>query len=138
MLDMYPYAIDVPDEAYLRAFKQIAETKGAVEFDQGMMLRAASRGHVKGFQWLHGQGLAVTAEAAMWAAGSNKVEILKAIHAIDSLLVCTVEIANKGANSLHDLWKYDVLDWMWKTCKILPDDLSSSNVKEWVEERKQK
>jgi hypothetical protein len=135
--DMYPYGSDVPDEAYLRALKQIAETKGRAVVDQGMMQVAARRGHVRVFQWLHEQGRPVTAEAAMWAAGSNKVKILKAIHAIDPLLVCTVEIANAAVGS-SKVWKYNVLDWMHKTCKILPDDLRSNDVKEWVEERQQK
>jgi hypothetical protein len=137
MLGMYPYAIDVPDEVYLRAFKTIAETNGRAVVDQGMMLLAVQFGHVKVFQWLREQGLAITAEVAMEAARLHKIEILKVIHTINSSLVCTVGIANKVVG-FYDLWNLDVLDWMWKTCKILPTDLKYNDVKEWVEERQQK
>jgi hypothetical protein len=134
--DMYSYGIDVLEEVYLRAFKQIAETKGRAVFDQEMMLDAAIRGHVKVFQWLHEQGLAITAEVANLAAQWSKVEILKAIHTTNSSLVCTVEIAN-AAVMFPNMWKFNVLDWMHKTCEILPTDLSFIEVEEWVEERSQ-
>jgi hypothetical protein len=135
--DIYPFDSDVPEEACLRALKQIAETKGRVVVDEKMMPRAARRGHVKVFQWLREQGLAITAEVARVAVIYLKVEILKAIHAIDPSLVCTVKIANEAANS-HVVWKFNALDWMHKTCKILPTDLDDKDVKEWVEERQQK
>jgi hypothetical protein len=141
--DMYSIGIAVPDEAYLRVLEQIAKAKAEAEandravVDQVIMLNAAERGHVKVFQWLHKQRLAVTAEVAMWAARLHKVEILKAIHAIDDKsLVCTVEIANAAATS-SGVWNLDVLDWMWKTCKKLPTELRDKDVKKWVEERKQ-
>jgi hypothetical protein len=135
--DMYFYNSNVPEEAYIRAFEMIAKANGCAVVDQEMMLRAADQGHVKVFQWLHEQGVTITEEVAMEAANQCKVEILKAIHAINPSLVCTVEIANAAANG-HGVWKFNVLDWMHKTCKILPTNLDDKDVKEWVEERQQK
>jgi hypothetical protein len=134
--DMYPYGSDVPEEACLRAFKKIAKANNRVVVDEKMMLHAAEFGHVKVFQWLREQGLAITAEVAMKAADRCKVEILKAIHAINPLLVCTVHVANAAARG-RNMWKFNVLDWMHKTCKILPTDLRNKDVKKWVEERRQ-
>jgi hypothetical protein len=135
---MYSSDIYVPEEAYLRAFKTIAQTKGRAVGNQEVMLDAARRGQVRVFQWLYEQRLAITAEAAMCAADWKKVEILKAIHAINPSLVCTVEIANKAVGGWDSTWKFNVLDWMHKTCKILPTNLDDKDVKEWVEERQQK
>jgi hypothetical protein len=135
--DMYSYGSDVPEETCLRTFETIAMANDRVVFDENAMLLAARFGHVKVFQWLHEQGLAITEEVATWAVIYGKVEILKAIHAINSSLVCTVDIANAAA-SCYGMWKFNVLDWMHKTCKILPTDLADKDVKEWVEERQQK
>jgi hypothetical protein len=134
--DMYFYNSNVPEEAHIRAFEMIAKANGCAVVDEKMMLHAADQGHVKVFQWLHKKGLAVTAEVVSNAAKWTKVEILKAIHAIDPSLVCTVEIAN-AAVMFPNMWKFNVLDWMHKTCEILPTDLSFIEVEEWVEERSQ-
>jgi hypothetical protein len=135
--DMYFYNSNVPEEAYIRAFEMIAKANGCAVVDQEMMLHAARLGHVKVFQWLREQGLAITTRVTMGAAFRCKVEILKATHAIDPLLVCTVDVANAAVKFI-EIWKFNVLDWMHKTCKILPTDLSNKKVKEWVEERQQK
>jgi hypothetical protein len=137
MSDVYFYDSDVPEETCLRTFETIAMANDRVVFDENAMLLAAGRGYVKVFQWLREQGLAITAEVVTWAANQCNVEILKAIHAIDPSLVCTVEIAN-AAVMFSNMWKFNVLDWMHKTCKIFPDDLRSNDVKQWVEERQQK
>jgi hypothetical protein len=137
MSDIYLHGSDVPEEACLRALKQIAEANNRVVFTRKMMLLAVELGHVKVFQWLHEQGLAIPAEVVSNATYQCKVEILKAIHAIDPLLVCTVGVANIPARG-RNMWKFNVLDWMDKTCKILPTDLYYDDVKEWVEERQQK
>jgi hypothetical protein len=135
--DMYSYGRYMPEETCLGAFKQIAEANNCVLLSQWMMMHAAELGHVKVFQWLHEQELDINADFVKLVAQQSKVEILKAIHAMNPSLVCTVEIANAAANS-HSLWKYDVLDWMHKTCKILPTNLDDKKVKKWVEERQQK
>jgi hypothetical protein len=83
---------------------------------------AAISGHVQTFEWLCKQGPPITADIVDAAASENQIEILKAIYAINSSLVCTVRIANLLAGH-PTVWTQNHLAWMRDTCKIRPTEL---------------
>jgi hypothetical protein len=136
--DAYLEVHDVPEEAHLKALKWIAE-KGTTKVDSSMMIEAATEGHVQIFLWLYRQGLPITKYVVETAAEYGRVGILKAVSKIDSSLVHTMEIANLAAVDWgFRMRAFDVLYWMWKMFKILPNKLEDDDVKEWVEYELQK
>jgi hypothetical protein len=116
LTDIYSSPKPASDEAYVRAFTWIA-SKGTVEIDPAMMLRAVRLGHVLVFQWLYKKGLIITADVVKLAAMLGKRKILKAMYAIDQLLVCTAEIANVVETSNRVVWRCNILEWMRKKCQ---------------------
>ncbi|PJF20006.1 hypothetical protein PSACC_00147 [Paramicrosporidium saccamoebae] len=134
--DIYQQVDYSQEETYLEALGWMALKPGnTVEVNPRMMEDAAKVGHVRVFQWLCKQGQTPTLNVAKIAAKHGKIGILKAIHAEDSALVCSVEVANEAAKS-QSVWRYDILEWMWEACTILPTEPEEdSHLQNWVADK---
>jgi hypothetical protein len=116
---IYSQLPNVSDEVQLRVLEWAASKKEKFEVEPAMMERAIGLNHAKVLQWLHKQGLSITNEIVALAAESNKLESLKAIHAIDSSLVCTEKVSITAVKGFGRQ-RHDVAHWIWKTCQIRP------------------
>jgi hypothetical protein len=138
----------VSEKALLCAFKVIAKVTAkippkltpyvSIDIEPEMIRYMVKLNYAQLLQWLHSQGLSITVEVVEEAARWSRIKVLKMIYEIDPALVCIKEVANLAAKN-WSIWKYDVLDWIWETCRMLPKMLGEDDyLREWVVARKQR
>ncbi|PJF17711.1 hypothetical protein PSACC_02471, partial [Paramicrosporidium saccamoebae] len=106
------------EDMYLEVLDWISSVH-AKEMLSMMVSSSSEYGHVQVLRWLHRKGYPIGIGLAKTAAMNGRIDYLMAIHEINPELLRDVEISNSAA-ACTEAEKYVILEWMWRTYKILP------------------